>query len=74
MKSPTINRGKFATFYQNAGFFSLMISKAQQKSEFNILSFPVGEYSFTSVIVSRKEAANVLRKFKKEIDNARNKA
>ena len=68
---PKINRGKFATFYQNAGFFSLMVSKAQHKSEFNILSLPIGEYSFTSVIVNRKEAANVLRKFKKEIDKSR---
>lgn len=68
---PKINRGKFATFYQNAGFFSLMISKAQHKSEFNILSFPIGEFTFSSVIVSRQEAANVLKKFKKEFDKSR---
>ena len=68
---PKINRGTHSNFYQNKGFFSLIIGKGRHKSENNILSFQMGEFTFSSVIVDRKEAANVLKKFKKEIDSNR---
>jgi hypothetical protein len=74
MNSPHINRGLHSNFYQNAGFFSLMITKGKAKSGHNILSFPVGDVVFSSVVVSRKEASYVLKKFKKELDKKRVKA
>jgi hypothetical protein len=74
MKSPSISRGTYSNFYQNAGFFSLMVTKGQAKSEHNILSFPIGDVVFSSVVVSRKEASYVLKRFKKELDSKRAKA
>ena len=74
MKAPKINRGKFSNFYSKAGFFSLMIPKGKAKGDNNILTFFVGENLASSVIVSRKEMSEVIKKVKKEIDSARIKA
>lgn len=74
MKTPKINRGKHSNFYHKAGFFSIMIPKGKAKGDNNILTFFVGESTASSVIVSRKEIADVVKKVKKEIDSARVKA
>ena len=74
MKAPKINRGKHSNFYHKAGVFSLMIPKGKAKGDNNILTFFVGEWTASSVIVSRKEITEVVKKVKKEIDNARIKA
>jgi hypothetical protein len=74
MQGPQINRRRHANFYQNAGIFSLVVMKGKSKEPLNILSFPVGEYTFSSVMIPRKEAAYVLKRFKKELDAKRVKA
>lgn len=71
---PTIKKVKFLTFY-NAPNFSLTVTRA--KSDHNFLTFQIGDdsnYQFTSVTISRKEAAHALKNFKKVLAKSRQKA
>jgi hypothetical protein len=64
---PSIRRSSHLHFY-NAKDFGLSVVK--QKSDYNFLTISVvGEY--TTIIVNRHEAANVLRKFKKALAKSR---
>ena len=61
-----ISREKYNNFYISK-FFTLSIQKA--KTEFNILTIPIGETAFDkmSIVISRKEAAETLKAFKKSL-------
>jgi hypothetical protein len=74
MKAPKIDRAKYSNFYHKAGVFAISIPKGIYKGDGNILTFFVGENAASSVIVSRKEITEVIKKVKKEIDSARIKA
>jgi len=70
----TIKRGKYLNFY-TAPNFSLSVEKKTRT--YNHLTFMLGDdssYEFTTVLVSRREAAHTLKKFKKVLAKQKQKA